>query len=130
MRPVSGQIESGLASSIAIGPTRTGIQPYNGIQGRDLLSTKPPEAVIVEKDSQRVMTGFDRPQRVCTVITDQYRMSLREGEDWNELYDLSCDSGESENLFDSPASQPTKAALIEIMLRRMIELQHRSPLPA
>ncbi len=133
MRPIGGQTESGLASSIDIGPTilaRAGIQPYNGIQGRDLFSTKPPEAVIVEEDSQRVMIGFDRPQRVRTVITDQYRMSLREGEDWNELYDLYCDPGELENLYDDPASKPAKAALTETMLRRMIELQDRSPLPA
>ena len=133
MRPIGGQTESGLASSIDIGPTilaRAGIQPYNGIQGRDLFSTKPPEAVIVEEDSQRVMTGFDRPQRVRTVITDQYRMSLREGEDWNELYDLYCDPGELENLYDDPASKPAKVALTETMLRRMIELQDRSPLPA
>ncbi|MEM6311139.1 MAG: sulfatase-like hydrolase/transferase [Pseudomonadota bacterium] len=133
LRPTGGQTDTGLASSIDIGPTilaRAGIQPYNGIQGRDLFSTKPPEAVIVEEDSQRVMTGFDRPQRVRTVITDQYRMSLREGEDWNELYDLYCDPGELENLYDDPASKPAKAALTETMLRRMIELQDRSPLPA
>ncbi len=131
--PAGGQTDTGLASSIDIGPTilaRAGIQPYNGIQGRDLFSTKPPEAVIVEEDSQRVMTGFDRPQRVRTLITERYRMSLREGEDWNELYDLSTDPDELDNIYDDPASQTAKAALTETMLRRMIELQDRSPLPA
>ena len=131
--PTNGQIEPGLASSIDIAPTilaRAGIQPYNGIQGRDLHSTMPPEAVIVEEDSQRTMTGFDRPQRVRTVITDQYRMSLREGEDWNELYDLSVDPGEVNNLYDQPSAQAARHELSEIMLRRMIYLQDRSPLPA
>ncbi len=130
--PTGGQVEQGLASSIDIAATilaRAGIQPYNGIQGRDLFSTKPPEAVIIEEDSQRLMTGFDRPQRVRTIVTDTYRMSLREGEDWNELYDLSSDPGEVENLYDQPAGQDARQELTEVMLRRMISLQDRSPLP-
>ena len=131
--PAQGRTDPGLASSIDIAPTilaRAGIQTYNGIQGRDLHATPPPQAVIVEEDSQRLMTGFDRPQRVRTVVTDRYRMSLREGEDWNELYDLSSDPGETENLYDHPSGQSARQALSEIMLRRMISLQDRSPLPA
>ena len=131
--PTQGQTDTGLASSIDIAPTilaRAGIQPYNGIQGRDLHSTPPPDAVIVEEDSQRVMTGFDRPQRVRTVITDRYRMSLREGEEWHELYDLRADPGEVENLYDDPAAQSKRHELTEIMLRKLIFLQDRSPLPA
>ncbi len=129
----TSSVNSGLASSIDIAPTilaRAGIQPYNGIQGRDLYSSEPPEAIIVEEDSQRVMTGFDRPQRVRTLVTDRYRMSLREGEDWNELYDLVSDPGETQNLYDAPERQEVRRALSECMLRRMISLQDRSPLPA
>lgn len=131
--PTHGQVDQGLGSSIDIATTilaRAGIQPYNGIQGRDLQSSAPPEAVIVEEDSQRLMTGFDRPQRVRTVITDQFRMSLREGEDWHELYDLARDPGEVENLYDHPDARPIRHQLCEIMIRRMIALQDRSPLPA
>lgn len=131
--PACGAVDGGLASSIDISSTvlaRAGIQPFNGIQGRDLFSTEPPEAVIVEEDSQRPMIGFDRPQRVRTVITDRYRMSLREGEEWNELYDLNSDPDEVRNLYDDPSGRAAQQALMELMLRRMIELQDRSPLPA
>ncbi|MYK30235.1 MAG: sulfatase-like hydrolase/transferase, partial [Boseongicola sp. SB0670_bin_30] len=131
--PGHGQVDGGLASSIDIAPTilaRAGIQPYNGIQGRDLLSSASPEAVIIEEDSQRLMIGFDRPQRVRTIVTDRYRMSLREGEDWNELYDLSADPDELTNLYDQPAGQTARHELSELMLKRMIALQDRSPLPA
>lgn len=131
--PGFGQREMGLGSSIDISTTilaRAGIQPNNGIQGRDLFSTSPPEAVIIEEDSQRTMTGFDKPQRVRTIVTDTHRMSLRQGEDWGELFDLAQDPDEMSNLFDDPASADARSSLNEIMLRRMIELQDRSPLPA
>lgn len=132
-RPVEDVQSDALGSSIDISATilaRAGIQPYNGLQGRDLLASDPPEAIIVEEDSQRRMTGFDRPQRVRTIVTDRYRMSLRQGEDWGELYDLQADPLEVENLFDDPNAAAAKAELNSIMLRRMIELQDRAPLPA
>ncbi len=131
--PGLGRIDNGLASSIDIAPTilaRAGIQPFNGMQGRDLLGSSPPEAVIIEEDSQRTMIGFDRPQRVRTVVTDTHRMSLREGEDWHELYDLSVDPGEINNLYDAPDGKAARQDLTEVMLRRMISLQDRAPLPA
>ncbi len=126
-------VEAGLSSSIDIAATvlaRAGIQPYNGMQGRDLLTTESPDSIIVEEDSQRSMIGFDRPQRVRTLVTQRYRMSLRQGEDWHELYDLHNDPEELHNLFDDPAAQPIRNQLSELMLKRLIELQDTSPLPA
>lgn len=128
-----GGVNSGLASSIDISSTileRAGIQPYNGIQGRDLMSSEPPEAVLVEEDSQRPMIGFDRPQRVRTIVTDRHRMSLRHGENWGELYDLEADPDEVINLFDDPSAIDIKNRISSAMLHKMIELQDRSPLPA
>ncbi|MEO0360987.1 MAG: sulfatase-like hydrolase/transferase, partial [Pseudomonadota bacterium] len=131
--PGGGAAHDDLGSSIDISATilaRAGVQPFNGIQGRDLLTTDAPEAIIVEEDSQRTMTGFDRPQRIRTVVTDRYRMSMREGESWNELYDLRSDPEESRNLYDDPACREARNEVTETMLRRMIALQDRAPLPA
>ena len=131
--PINGGVDSGLGSSIDIAATilaRAGIQPYNGLQGRDLNDSEPPEAVIIEEDSQRRMTGFERPQRVRTVVTERYRMSLREGESWDELYDLAEDPEEITNLYALDSSAQVRADLTAIMLRRIIALQDRAPLPA
>lgn len=129
----AARVNSDLASSIDIATTileRAGIQPYNGIQGRDLMSSPAPEAILVEEDSQRSMIGFERLQRVRTVVTDRYRMSLRQGEQWGELYDLEKDPNETVNLFDNPEAASIKAELSMIMLRKTIELQDQAPLPA
>ncbi|MGJ8546083.1 MAG: sulfatase family protein [Sulfitobacter sp.] len=130
---VDGDVNPELAQSIDISATilaRAGIQPFNGMQGRDLFSTAPPPGIIVEEDSQRLMTGFDRPQRVRTMVTDTHRMSLREGEDWHELYDLTSDPYEIDNIYGSDQAREIRASLTETMLRQMISLQDRAPQPA
>ncbi len=126
-------VNTDLGSSIDISTSilaRAGIQAYNGIQGRNLLGSKSPSAIIVEEDSQRTMIGFDKPQRVRTVVTDRYRMSLREGEDWHELYDLANDPHELNNVYQDESLREVRAELTTTMLQRMIELQDRAPLPA
>lgn len=132
-RPENEKINSELGSSIDISATilaRAGVQAFNGIQGRDLMFDDPPEAIIVEEDSQRRMTGFERPQRIRTIVTERHRMSLRQGEDWHELYDLLADPLELDNRYFDPKAAATRHELTEIMLRRMIALQDRAPLPA
>ncbi|WP_299965257.1 sulfatase-like hydrolase/transferase [uncultured Roseobacter sp.] len=132
-RPAQTTQRGDLGSSIDISATvlaRAGIQPFNGLQGRDLMASEPPPAILVEEDSQRSMTGFERPQRVRTMVTDRYRMSLRQGEDWGELYDLHADPQELDNLYDRTQAASVQSALTETMLRRTIALQDRAPLPA
>ena len=131
--PANGIATSELSSSIDIAPTileAANIQAFNGIQGRDLFDGNPPDAVIVEEDSQRPMIAFEDPQRIRTVVTDRYRMSLREGEDWGELYDLQEDPHEMNNCFEQDDMKSVRSELTETMLKRVIALQDRAPLPA
>jgi len=131
--PANNTITSELSSSIDIAPTileAANIQAFNGIQGRDLFDGNPPDAVIVEEDSQRSMIAFEDPQRIRTVVTERYRMSLREGEDWDELYDLQNDPYELNNCYEQDDMKDIRAELTETMLKRVIALQDRAPLPA
>lgn len=127
-------VDDSLASSLDLAPSilrRCGIQPFNGVQGRDLFDPDqpPPEGLIIEEDSQRTMIGYDRPQRVRTFVTRSARLTVRLGEGWGEFYDLEDDPLELRNLWDDPAHAPRRTALMEAMLMRMIALQDRSPLP-
>ena len=132
-RPDAAMHNNDLASSIDISATilaRAGIQPFNGIQGRDLFNSKAPEAVIVEEDSQRTMIGFERPQRIRTIVTKEARMSLRQGEEWDELYDLTTDPDECKNIYDEPTAAPLREKMTDLMLRTTIAMQDNAPLPA
>jgi len=123
-----------LRSSIDIAPTvlrQAGIQPYVGTQGCDLFGNEPPRSgLIVEEDSQRSMIGFNGPQRVRSYLEQDWRISVRHGETWSELYDLKNDPHELTNLWDDPAYAGEKNRLLEAMLRETIALQDRSPLPS
>ena len=90
----------------------------------------PVDAIIVEEDSQRLMTGFNKLQRVQTVVTDRHRMSIRQGENWGEFYNLQSDPTEVNNLFDEASAEQIRATLTETMLGQIIELQGWAPLLA
>lgn len=122
-----------LGSAIDIAPTilaRAGIQPYNGIQGRNLFDTPAPAGVLVEEDSSRPMTGFDRFQRLRTLVTPDWRMTLRQDEDWSELYNLRDDPHELHNLYDDPAYREQRDTLTEQLVRHIIRHQDVAPLPS
>ncbi len=56
-------------------------------------------------------------------------MSVYQGAEWGELYDLDNDPDEMVNLWDDPAHSDVRAELMEILARKQIELVDRSPFP-
>ncbi|HEY5607500.1 MAG TPA: sulfatase-like hydrolase/transferase [Alphaproteobacteria bacterium] len=114
---------------------RARIQPYNGIQGRSLLSVMrgeadaAHEAILIEEDGQRVYMGFRGPIRCRTLVTRRWRTTIYHGVEWGELYDLDEDPDELRNLWDDPHHAAVRSHLMELMARKQMELVDRSPLP-
>ena len=115
---------------------RARVQPYNGIQGESLLPAVHGEgrattrdSMVIEDDQQRAVMGYQAPARMRTLVTPRWRMSIVHGDPWGELYDLTNDPHEMDNLFEEPGHRDVRAALMEKLAYRQMELADRSPLP-
>ena len=127
-------VRSDLAGTIDLAPTilgRAGIQPFNGVQGRDLLDSNvaAPDSLVIEEDSVFRLFETDVPDRVRTLVTDRWRLSLHQAGGWWELYDLEADPDEIENLWDAPNRPAIADELVRQMLSRLVANHDTSPLP-
>ncbi|MEO7241715.1 MAG: sulfatase-like hydrolase/transferase [Variovorax sp.] len=129
---------SQLCSTIDIAPTilaRAGCLPYNGIQGVSLLraietdESLGREELLIEEEGQRTMFGFAARTRMRTLQTKRYRLSIYEGEDWGELYDIDSDPGESRNLWNGSTSTELRQNLLHRLALAMIRYTDTSPHP-
>jgi len=127
-----------LASTIDIPATildRAGLIPYAGFQGRSVLpvitGARPEgrDSVLIQYDHQRPDPGLGQPPRVHSLIDRRWRLSVFDGLEWGELYDLEKDPGEFDNLWLSPAHETVRAGLMERLARAEIEHIDRVPLP-
>jgi len=127
-----GRVIEDLAGTVDIASTilaRAGLAPYHGIQGRDLFDQKcgPPPGMIIEEDFQTGVLGFESAPRVRTLVTEDWRLTIRDGVDWGEMFDLGNDPSEINNLYDDEATAAERSLLFETMVRCMIALQDQSP---
>ena len=123
-------VENHLGSTIDIAPTilrRADIHPNNGVQGRDLLKSEAvPESLLIEIDSP---FAADRNNpRTRTVMTSDWRLTIHQGFEWGELYDLANDLGETKNLWTEDAYKERRSNLTELLVRLMMEMQENAPL--
>ena len=129
--PLKGAaVSDGLGSTIDIAASiliRAGIQPNNGIQGRDLFDTSnEPDSALIETDNP--FPGGPPMPRTRTLVARDWRLTVHQDVSWGELYDLRTDPDEMTNLWDSQSHREIRAELTEKLLRRMIEFQENSPL--
>jgi arylsulfatase A-like enzyme len=111
------------------------VQPSFGMQGQSLLPVIGGEeaqgraAAFVQYDHQRVNDALGGVPRVHTLVDARWRLSVFDGVEWGELYDLEKDPGEFTNLWSDASHAGVKARLIEQLLR--IEIAHidRVPMP-
>lgn len=134
----AGAICGALCSSIDIAASildRAGIQPFNGLQGRSFLAAISEndspihDSLLIEDENQQKLLGFSGHCRVRTIVTEVWRMSIYDRAEWGELYDLSNDPDEMNNMWNDSKYSDVKAELLEKMVRKMIDHSDRSPFP-
>ena len=124
-----------LASTIDLSASilaRASLAPYFGIQGESFLETLTTgkshrDSLLIEHNDSGPRMGFDRPARVRTLRTKDWRLSLYKGEDWGELYDLQSDPDETRNLWNDPAYQEIKGRLALDLAEHLIGQMDECP---
>jgi arylsulfatase A-like enzyme len=133
-----GRVTTSLACTVDLAQTILHLaerEPYHGIQGHSLvpLLEEPTvtirDQVLIEDDGQRPLKGTNRPIRLRTLLTPEWRLTYYDGFEFGELYNVTNDPLEHRNLWHEPEAQSMKVALSEHLLRTIIDQQDRSPLP-
>lgn len=133
-----GAVRDELTSTLDLAPsilTRAGIAPTHGTQGTALFSpdgtgrSAARDAVFIEEHTQTAFFGFKQPLRVRTIVTPTHRLTVFEGSDQGELYDLSADSQELTNLWDEPRASGLKLDLLQQLTQLLIQHTDLSPSP-
>lgn len=136
--PQAGEATKALHSTVDIARTilmRAGIAPFWGMQGTDMAPslTDPSrggvDSVLIEEDGHEPAMGFHDPVRVRSVLTERHRLSIYEGVDWGELYDLKQDPQEMNNLYDDPDHAKLRGEMFEHLARQMMAHADHSPFP-
>ena len=87
------------------------------------------DVAFIQYDHQRPNEALGGVPRVHTLVDRRWRLSVFDGVEWGELYDLEADPGEYHNRWDDPTASEVKARLIERLLREEIAHIDRVPMP-
>jgi arylsulfatase A-like enzyme len=118
----------------AIVLARAGLAPYNGFQGIDLIGVQdgekanPRRGILIEEDELGEHLNRECGVRLRSYIEDNWRITLWDGIDQGEMFNLNTDPLEINNLWAHKEFAEKKAHLTESMLREMIRLNDTAPL--
>ena len=126
---------STLASTVDISSTildRAGLSPYYGIQGKSFLPTLHNDAehrdeVFIEFNDGGARFGFEKPCRLRSLLTKEWRLSMYRDQTWGELYNLQDDPKETHNLWDDPSYSEIKLDLTQRLVNQLIHQMDESP---
>lgn len=125
----AGQVSKRLGGAIDLAPTllqRAGLKVPVGMQGQDLLGDEPAEDVLVEDPGIQVFRDSDARSSILSLVTERWRLSLFEGLDGGELYDLKTDPHELDNCWDDPGCRDVRLELQQRLSQRLLGLRDRS----
>lgn len=116
-------------SAIDFAPTllqAVGIKCPIGMQGRDLMAKDAANLPVLIEDSGLAFASTDGRTASRTLVHKGWRMSVFEGSDLGELYDLKVDPHELSNLWSDPVAADQKARLMHHLVERQIALRDTS----
>ena len=119
-------------SAIDFAPTllaRAGLAPPVGMQGRDLLATDAENLPVLIEDAGLSFADPHGPTASRTLVHDAWRMTLFEGSELGELYDLTADPNELSNLWAEPSAAARRARMLHLLADRQMALQDVSLVP-
>ena len=129
---------SSLAGSIDLAQTfleLADVPAYHGMQGNSLVPLlEDPQAVVrddilVEEDELFDIVGAGSHLRMRTIVTEDARLTLYQGAELGELFDLESDREEMSNRFEDVSARDLRFSLTERLTRRMMEYADESPKP-
>lgn len=132
-------LSNALVSTIDLAPTildRAGVPRFNGMQGVGMLplmqgdTSGQREHLMLEEEGQRVILGFENRIRCRTLLDGRHRLTVYDGVQWGELYDLADDPHEMRNCWDDPAYAAIRSRMFEALARTMLEHVDKSPYPS
>ena len=111
-----------------------GVAPFNGMHGRPFVDdggepVTARDCALIEDEVQTLLPGSTVRGRVRTLLADGWRMSVYDGVDQGELYNLDKDPEEAKNLWNDPSSLRIQRSMLERLVREMIAHSETSPLP-
>lgn len=133
----TASVTSALASTVDLAASileRAGIEPFNGNQGQSFTSIingsehSIRDELLVEYNDGVTRLGFDKPARVRSLVTANWRYTVYLDQDWGELYDLRADLNETHNLWFNEDYASIRAQLSERLNHHLIAQMDESPL--
>lgn len=112
---------------------RAGLQPYHGMQGKDVISCLKNDdqpdrlGMVIEEDELPFNANCDVFMRTRSFVTGKWRMTYWLEDKFGELYNRSEDPNEIHNLWDDPGTQKQKAQLIEMWMLERMALEDIAP---
>ncbi|MCK0150131.1 sulfatase-like hydrolase/transferase [Marivita sp. S6314] len=126
---VSSEIQG---SAIDFAPTllaRAGLQEPVGMQGRDLLAEDAENLPVLIEDAGLSFADPDGKTASRTLVHEGWRMTVFEGSELGELYDLEKDPSELSNLWSDGSAAQRRVRMLYLLADRQMALQDASLVP-